>query len=315
MKTAFMFSGQGAQYNGMCKEFYDNFKEVKNVFETANSRLSYSLEQICFEEDERLNQTEFTQPAVLNMDIAVLTAFQKALKDENIDLEADYSLGLSLGEYAALVHSGAFEFADSIELISKRGKFMAECSSLGGMSAIMNLDRNLVEEACKEAESLGVISPANYNTPAQIVISGELKALEKAGELALEKGAKRVVPLKVSGPFHSKLLEPASKKLNDELVKMSLGEMNIPVVSNVTASTIGQTADIVNLLNLQIMSPVKWEDSIKYLVDQGVTRFIELGPAKTLCSFVKKINKDVETYNIEDMKSLEKTMTALKENK
>ncbi len=305
MKTAFMFSGQGSQYAGMGKEFYENFPICKQIFDYADEALGMSISKLCFEGGEDLDKTEFTQPAVLTVGICAY----KLMQEKNI--VPDYVLGLSLGEYSALVASGAMNFKETVSLVRKRGRFMTEAcpEGVGVMSAIMNLSREAVLEACEEASYLGVVTPANYNMPAQIVIAGEVEAVKKAEELALQKGAKRCMRLKVSGAFHTKLLESASIKLNNELKNITINDMNIPVVTNLTGDFIKSKDDIVPTLTEQVMSSVMWEDSIVRLINLGVDNFIELGCGKTLSSFVKKIansiDKEVKVSNVEDLKSFE----------
>ena len=307
MKTAFLFSGQGAQYVGMGKEFYENFECARNIFDEADKALGFSIKDICFENEEELNKTENTQPAILTMSIAAL----KILEEKGI--KADYLAGLSLGEYSAYVASGVFNFNDAVQLIKKRGRFMTEAvpEGIGSMYAIVGLDNEIVEAVCNEASQFGFVSPANYNAPGQLVIAGEAVATEKAAELAKEKGAKMAVKLNVSGPFHTALLKPASDKLAVELKKININKMNLPVITNVTGAEVENNEDIIPLLIKQVMSPVKWEQSIKVLVDKGVDTFIEVGPGKTLSGFVKRIAKGATIINVEDMKSLDKAIEKL----
>ena len=307
MKTAFLFSGQGAQYVGMGKEFYENFECARNIFDEADKALGFSIKDICFENEEELNKTENTQPAILTMSIAAL----KILEEKGI--KADYLAGLSLGEYSAYVASGVFNFNDAVQLVKKRGRFMAEAvpEGIGSMYAIVGLDNEIVEAVCNEASQFGFVSPANYNAPGQLVIAGEAVATEKAAELAKEKGAKMAVKLNVSGPFHTALLKPASDKLAVELKKININKMNLPVITNVTGAEVENNEDIIPLLIKQVMSPVKWEQSIKVLVDKGVDTFIEVGPGKTLSGFVKRIAKGATIINVEDMKSLDKAIEKL----
>lgn len=308
MKTAFLFSGQGAQYVGMGKELYDNFDCAREVFDEADRALGFSIKDICFNDEAELNRTENTQPAILTMSTAAL----RVLEENGV--QADYAAGLSLGEYSALVASGVFDFQEAVKLVKKRGRFMTEAvpEGVGSMYAIMGLDSADVEQACKEAENLGYVSPANYNAPGQIVIAGIAEAAEKAAAICKEKGAKMAIKLNVNGPFHTALLKPASDKLAVELEKMSIGKMNIPVVTNVTGNEIENNEDVVPLLIKQVMSPVKWEHTIRTLVDKGVDTFIEVGPGKTLSGFVKRIAKGSLILNVEDIKSLEKTLEKIK---
>lgn len=307
MKTAFVFSGQGAQYSGMGKELYDNYSCVKEVFDKADEALGLKISEICFSEDDRLNETEYTQPAILTMSVAI----SKLIEEKG--LKPDFVAGLSLGEYSALVSSGALDFVEVVKLVKKRGRFMTEAvpRGEGAMSAVLNLDAQLIDEACKEAGSVGRVMIANYNCPGQIAIAGDVAAVAKAEELVLEKGAKRVVRLNVSGPFHTTLLKPASDKLNIELKEITINDMSVPVITNVTGDLIADKNDIVDILTKQVMSSVKWEQSIQRMIELGVDTFIELGPGKTLSSFIKKISKNVNVYNIEDIKTLEKTCGGL----
>ena len=309
MKTAFMFSGQGAQYKGMGKELCENFKCAEEIFERADNALGFSIKDICFDDEEKLNKTEFTQPAILTMSTAAL----KVIEEHGI--KADYAAGLSLGEYSAYVCSGAFDFDETVSVVRKRGRFMTEAvpEGVGAMFAILGLDRKTVEDTCEEYKQYGFVSPANYNAPGQIVIAGEAEVAEKTAAALKEKGAKMTVKLNVSGPFHTALLKPASDRLAVELEKMNISDMKMPVITNVTGTVVENKADIIPILIKQVMSPVKWEDTINYLSSQGVDTFIEIGPGKTLSGFVKRTVKGVKIYNVEDMKSLEKTLKGLEE--
>lgn len=307
MKTAFLFSGQGDQTVGMGKDFYENFECAEKVFNEADEALGFSIRDIAFNNKEELDKTENTQPAILTMSIAAL----RILEEKGI--KADYVAGLSLGEYSALVASGVFDFKEAVQLVTKRGKFMAEAvpNGVGGMCAILGLEDSEVEVACEEASSVGCVSAVNYNAPGQLVISGENAAVDKAAEICKKKGAKMTVKLTVSGPFHTKLLKPASDKLGVELAKMQVNEMNIPVVSNVTGNIIENKEDIVPLLTKQVMNPVKWKQSIELLGELGVDTFIEIGPGRSLSGFVKRILKNVTIINVKDMKSLENALKKL----
>ena len=273
--------------------------------------LDFKLTDLCFGDDERLNETEYTQPALLTMSYAVY----KIMEEKG--LNADYVAGLSLGEYSANVASGTMDFEEAVKLVRKRGKFMTEAvpKGQGAMCAVLNLDADKIQEACNEAAEIGRCMIANYNAPGQIVIAGDKEAVEKAAELVKEKGAKRAVMLNVSGPFHTSLLEPAAIKLNEELNKIKLNDMNIPVITNLTAEVVEDKSQIVDILTKQVMNPVKWEQSVKKMIELGVDTFVEMGPGKTLSSFVKKAAKevgaDVSIYNVEDLKTLEKTVEGL----
>jgi [acyl-carrier-protein] S-malonyltransferase len=308
-KIGLIFAGQGAQYVGMGKDLFENSPASKEIFNIADRELGYAISEICFNgSEEDINKTENTQPAVLTVSIAAL----KALEEKGI--KADMVAGLSLGEYSALVCSNAIEFEDAVKLVRKRGKFMQEAvpQGVGGMAAILGLDRNKITEACEEASEKGVVSIANYNCPGQIVIAGEKDALKLACNKAEELGAKRVIELSVSGPFHTKLLKPAADKLFEELKNIQLKEIIIPVITNVTADYIGKKEDVKNLLKEQVMSSVFWEDTINKMLEDGVDTFIEVGPGKALSGFVKKINRKIKIYNVEDINSLNKTIEGLK---
>lgn len=309
MKTVFMFSGQGAQYVGMGKELYDNYAQAKETFEYADEVLGYSIKNVCFTNGDMLNETEFAQPAILTMSIAAM----RVLTEQGI--RAEMTAGLSLGEYSAYVASGAMDFGETVALVQKRGKYMSEAvpSGEGAMYAVIGLERGLVEEACQEATALGMglAVPANYNAPGQIVIAGKTEAVDKAAELAKEKGAKMAVKLKVSGPFHTELLQPAARRLRPELAKLNIRQMQIPVYSNLTAKVVESSSQIPEILEKQVVSPVRWEDIIRDMADKGADTFIELGPGKALSGFVKRTLKDVKIMNVEDLSSLDKTLNAL----
>ncbi|MBO0471680.1 ACP S-malonyltransferase [Enterococcus sp. DIV0242_7C1] len=299
MRTAFVFSGQGAQYSGMGKELFDKEKIVQDTFEEASDVLGYDMAELCFTENKRLNETMYTQPAILTVSIAFFRLLQAK------GYRPDVVAGLSLGEYSALVASGAISFKQAVQLVAKRGKFMSEAapSGTGKMVAVMNADRSLIEECCLKASEFGIVSPANYNTPQQIVIGGEVTAVDQAIELLTEAGVKRMIPLNVSGPFHTALLKPASEKLAAELDQIEFTEMMIPVISNTTAQVMKQ-AEVKQLLEQQVMSAVRFADSIETIKKMDVDTIIEVGPGKTLTGFIKKIDKEIQTARVEDEKTL-----------
>ena len=304
MKIAFVYSGQGAQYPGMGRELYEEYEVVRDVFEEASTALEMDVAALCFEENDKLNKTTYTQPAILTLSVAI----DALLKEKGI--QPEMLAGLSLGEYSAFVKADVLDFKTAVKLVKKRGQYMTDAvpTGKGAMSAVMGLDRDTISEACDEASELGIVSPANYNMPGQIAIAGIKEAVEKAGELLLEKGAKRVIPLQVSGPFHTTLLAPAAEQLAKAIKQVTIKDPLLPIVSNTTAKVFSSKEEIAEVMVKQVMSPVYWEDSIKKMIDMGVDTFIEVGPGKTLSSFIKKIDKSVTIMNVENKKTLEKTL-------
>lgn len=307
-KIAFVFPGQGAQYVGMGQELAEKYPVAKAVFQKATDALGYDMERLCFNSsDEELKQTEKTQPSILTASIAAY----EVLKDNGVEPEG--VAGLSLGEYSALVANGVVDFQDAVKVVKQRGKYMQEevPQGVGAMAAVLGLAADLVEEACQEASSTGIVEPANYNCPGQLVIAGEVAPVEKAVELCREKGAKKAVMLPVSAPFHTSMLKGAGEKLAGELEHMEFKPMVYPLVANVTADYIQSHEDVRSLLIDQVSSPVMWENSIKRMIDDGFDTFIEVGPGKALSKFIKKISRDVEILNVQDVSSLEKTLEKL----
>lgn len=299
-KTAFMFPGQGAQYVGMAKDFYDNFEDSRAVFETASRVLGFSMEELCFEENEKIHMTEYTQAAMVTASIAILKQVEKT------GIKADVTAGLSLGEYCALVAGGVMSFEDAVRVVRQRGILMQDTVPLGqgAMAAVLAFDKEKIEAICEETE--GIVTIANYNCPGQIVISGETKSVEKASESLKAAGAKRVVPLKVSGPFHSMMLKEAGEKLLAVLEPIEVKDPVVPYVSNTTAEYVIGKEQVKPLLSRQVYSSVRWQQSIEAMIADGVDTFIEIGPGKTLSGFMKKINRTCKTMNIETVADLEK---------
>lgn len=305
-KIAFVFPGQGAQYCGMGKDFYDTYETAKKVYDLASEATGLNIADLCFTENEQLNITEYTQIAMLTTEVAIL----KVLEEKG--LRAQCCAGLSLGEYGALAACGAMELEDLFRLIRSRGIFMQEAYPVGGaMTAVLGLDADTIRKVCEETE--GIVSIANDNCPGQIVITGEEKAVQAASAALQEKGAKRYVPLKVSGPFHSELLKGAGEKLAVELEKVEVHDPEIPYYCNVEASAVTDSTVIKELLAKQVSGTVRWRESVEKMIEDGTDTFIEIGPGKTLTGFMRKINKDVTVKNVDKIEDLEKLLSEMAE--
>lgn len=303
-KTAFIFPGQGSQYIGMGKDFYETIPVCKEMFDLAGKASGLDVAALCFEENDKINITEYTQIAMLAVEVAML----KALEEKGI--VPDVSGGLSLGEYGALVASGVMTPEDVFKIVRKRGLYMQEAVPTGGaMTAVLGLDTDVIEKVCEETP--GMVSVANYNCPGQTVITGEEAAVNKAAEKLKEAGAKRCVPLKVSGPFHSPMLSGAGEKLGEALAEVEIHDIAVPYLANVTADYVTRKEDVKDLLVKQVSSSVRWQQSVERMLADGVTTFIEIGPGKTLSGFMRKINRDVTVLNIEKVEDLEKVVEAL----
>lgn len=309
-KIAFLFPGQGSQKIGMGKDLFDQEAVSKAVFEEADQTLGFDLSSMIFEGDaEELTLTYNAQPALLTTSIAILKKFEES------GIKADYAAGHSLGEYTALVAAGALSFKDAVFAVRKRGELMNEAvpAGEGAMAAILGLDQAALVEVTKEVTESGhLVELANLNCPGQIVISGTAKGVELASEKAKEKGAKRAIPLEVSGPFHSALMKPAAEKFTDVLSKLDISDATTPVISNVTADIVTSRNEIETKLIEQLYSPVRFEESVERLIDLGVTTFIEIGPGKVLSGLVKKVNRRLTTISVSDQETIEAAIQTLK---
>lgn len=310
-KIAFLFPGQGSQTVGMGKTMADSHGESRAIFEKADQTLHISLSKLIFEgPQEELTLTTNAQPALMTTSIAILEHFKR------FNITPDYCAGHSLGEYTALVAAGAFSFEEGVYAVRKRGEFMEEAvpAGEGTMAAVLGMDRAALTEVTEAITAEGnPVQLANLNCPGQIVMSGSRKGVELASVKAKEAGAKRVLPLEVSGPFHSSLMQPAAEKLGSVLDQISIKDAKVPVIANVSADTMTSAADIKQKLIEQLYSPVLWEDSVNRMIELGVDTFIEIGPGKVLSGLVKKINRSVTTFSVFDEESLLATVEALKE--
>lgn len=298
-KTAFIFPGQGAQVCGMGQDFYEQTKTGKEIFDRATELLGFSMPELCFEKNDRLDITEYTQAAM----VTASTAMLKVMEEQGF--RPDVTAGLSLGEYCALAAAGVMSEDDAIRTVRQRGILMQEAvpAGIGGMSAVLGMN---AEQINAVVDPIANVQVANYNCPGQIVISGLKEAVEEAAEKLKEAGARRIIPLNVSGPFHSYLLEEAGKKLGEFLEQVEIHRPEIPYVANVTAQYVTEADEVKPLLIRQVSSSVRWQQGVEYMIADGVDRFVEIGPGKTLAGFVKKISRDVTVLNIEKLDDLEK---------
>jgi len=304
-KLAFLFPGQASQYPGMGRDLAENFAESRAVFEEADAALGFAISKVCFEGDEEaLKLTENQQPAILTVSVAAYRAL------ESRGIQPDFSAGHSLGEYSALVAAGALEFADAVKLVRKRGRYMQEAvpAGEGAMAAILGLSPADVAEVCKKAAEKEVVSPANLNSPEQTVIAGSAAAVKRAVEIASQSGAKRAVILAVSAPFHCAMLLPALRRLEPDLRATKFGELRFPVITNVDAEAVTTGDEARDALIRQVTLPVRWLDSVREMIDQGVKVFVEVGPGKVLAGLLRQIDRSVRCFNVEDAAGLKSTL-------
>ncbi len=306
-KLAFLFPGQGAQYVGMGADLARAYREARETFDEADEVLGFSLSRLCFEGPaERLQETPITQPAILTASVACLRIL------ERYGWRADVVAGLSLGEYTALVAAGALRFRDAVALVHKRGRFMEEAvpAGQGAMAAVIGLDREAVAEACRRGAAASglVVEAVNFNCPGQVVIAGHAAAVERAGDEARALGARKVVPLAVSGPFHSSLMASARERLAAELERVPMADAAVPVVANVSGTCVRTAAEIRRALVEQVARPVLWEDGVRRMIADGVDHFVEVGPGTVLTGFLRKIDREVRVQNVQDLPSLERLL-------
>ena len=303
-KIAFIFPGQGSQYVGMGKDFYETFPCAKEMIDLAEKVSGIPMKELLFEENENINITKYTQIAMLADELAIWSV----LREKGV--ESAVNAGLSLGEYAVLVASGVMTPEDAFRVVTKRGEFMQEAVPTGGaMTAVLGADTAVIENICEETE--GIVSIANYNCPGQIVITGEQKAVDTAAAALKEAGAKRCTPLNVSGPFHSAMLLPAGEKLAAELEQVEIHKIAVPYITNVTADYVIDSSQVKELLKKQISSSVRWQQSVERMIADGVEAFIEIGPKKSLCGFMKRIDKTVPAYHVDKVTDLESVLEVI----
>lgn len=307
MKIGFLFPGQGAQSIGMGKDLYDEYEEYRNVYKKVEKITGVNVENITFNSSEEvLSQTKNTQICILTMSLAIL----ELLKKENIEVIA--SSGLSLGEYSALINSGSISFEDGVKIVKTRGELMQNLCPKGNWSmlAVLGLDEETVTNVCNEITN-GFVAPANFNCPGQIVISGEKQGVDEASQKLKKAGAKRIIELKTSGPFHTKMLEKASIELRKELENVKINSFETKVIKNLDGKEYSNNDNVKEILSKHIINPVKFEQSLRTMIDMGIDTFIEIGPGKTLSGFVKKIDRNLNVFNINDIESYKKTISEI----
>ena len=307
-KIAFIYPGQGAQKAGMGKDFYENSPLARDIYDRASECLELDMRALCFEENDLLDQTEYTQAAMVTTCLAMTAVLNEQ------GAEADVTAGLSLGEYCAIAEAGAMDLLDAIRLVRVRGQLMQHTvpTGEGAMAAVLGMDADQIDAVI---EPIANVTVANYNCPGQIVITGETAGIEQASKTLKEAGAKRVVSLNVSGPFHSPMLRSAGEKLGKELLAVQFGELKIPYVTNVTAEYVTDSSEIRELLTRQVYSPVRWEQSIRKMIAQDVDTFVEIGPGRTLTGFLRKIDRNVTVYQVNTWEDSKQIMEELWQRK
>ena len=307
-KIAFIYPGQGAQKAGMGKDFYENSPLARDIYDRASECLELDMRALCFEENDLLDQTEYTQAAMVTTCLAMTAVLNEQ------GAKADVTAGLSLGEYCAIAEAGAMDLLDAIRLVRVRGQLMQHTvpTGEGAMAAVLGMDADQIDAV---VEPIANVTVANYNCPGQIVITGGTAGIEQASKVLKEVGAKRIVPLNVSGPFHSPMLRSAGEKLGKELMTVQLGELKIPYVTNVTAEYVTDSSEIRELLTRQVYSPVRWEQSIRKMIAQGVDTFVEIGPGRTLTGFLRKIDRNVTVYQVNTWEDAKQIMEELWQRK
>ncbi len=309
-RYAFLFPGQGSQYVGMGRDLKDNFKVAAQVFEEADDALGDKISKLCFEgPEDDLKLTMNTQPAILAVSVAVL----RVLKEET-GIVPSVVAGHSLGEYSAIVAAGALKFDDAVRIVRKRGTYMQEAVpvGIGSMAAVLGLERDVVEKVCKESEQGEFVAPANYNCPGQIVISGHVAAVQRASAKAEEAGAKRVVMLQVSAPFHSALMKPAADRLAEAFKPIEIGDLKIPALSNVEADFYSSKDQVKLLLTRQVDHAVRWQEQMDKILNQKIDKFYELGPGRVLCGLMRKISRETKMKNVENTVGVKEFVDACK---